>query len=173
VAEKTHLTISKNAFFTAVWLILAQTIPAEPANSEASFEALKNLNGKWAIQSDGKTLAFDMSYDLGSNGSIVTEKFGKELSVFFRDGENLLMTHFCNAGNQPRLRSRRNVQPDLLEFETFEVLNLKSPEARHVQRMVYSIMAPGRMTLEIFWIGGGRPESSEKYLLTKKAQFPQ
>lgn len=31
-------------------------------------------------------------------------RYSKELSVIYRDGENLLLTHFCNAGNQPRLR---------------------------------------------------------------------
>lgn len=40
----------------------------------------------------------------GSHDTIAAEKFGKELSVFYRDGQDLVMTHFCNAGNQPRLR---------------------------------------------------------------------
>ena len=40
------------------------------------------------------------------------EQFGKELSVFYRDGRSLLMTHFCNAGSQARLRLRRIVRLD-------------------------------------------------------------
>jgi hypothetical protein len=86
-------------------------------STEGSFETLKSLNGTWAIQSDGKPIRVEMTYDLGSKNSIVTEPSGKELSVFYRDGNDLLMTHFCNAGNQPRLRLNSRVKKGTLEFE--------------------------------------------------------
>jgi hypothetical protein len=46
------------------------------------------LEGRWAIQSEGKTLSIEMTYAAGSKGSIVMEQFGKELSVIYRDGES-------------------------------------------------------------------------------------
>jgi hypothetical protein len=83
--------------------------------SQTAFETFKSLQGRWAIQSEGKTLSIEMTYEVGSNGSIVTEQFGKELSVIYLDGQNLLMAHFCNAGNAPRLKLRASDQPGLLE----------------------------------------------------------
>jgi hypothetical protein len=68
------------------------------------FEVFQSLKGAWTIRADDKTMPFDMTYAVGSNGTIVTEQFGKELSVFYRDGDSLVITHFCNRGNQPRLK---------------------------------------------------------------------
>jgi hypothetical protein len=104
-----------------------------------------------------------MNYEVGSNGSIVTEQFGKELSVIYRDGENLLMTHFCNRGNQPRLRLKETSRPGVFEFEMFDITNLKSAQAAHVERVVYRIVDDKRIDLEIVWTG----DEWEKYILTK------
>lgn len=131
-----------------------------------TFKTFQGLQGKWAIQSNGKTLSIEMSYDIGSKGSIVTEQFGKELSVIYRDGQSLLMTHFCNGGTQPRLRLKENTPPGRLEFEMFDITNLKSPEAAHVQRIIYTIVTDRKIDLEIVW-KEGKAEESEKYTLTK------
>jgi hypothetical protein len=131
-----------------------------------AFDAFKGLQGSWAIQSNGKLLTIEMIYDVGSKGSIVTEHFGKELSVFYRDGKDLLMTHFCNAGNQPRLRLKETGLAGGYEFETFDITNLPSPSTAHVQRIVYTIIDDKHFELEIVWKNAGS-ESSEKYTLTK------
>jgi hypothetical protein len=107
-----------------------------------------------------------MTYEVDSKGSIVTEQFGKELSVIYRDGQSLLMTHFCNAGNAPRLRLRDSSQPRVMEFETFDVTNLKSADAAHVERIIYKIVDDKKMDLEIVWLEG-KSEKPEKYTLTK------
>jgi hypothetical protein len=135
-------------------------------NSERAFATYKSLNGRWAIESNGKTLQIEMRYEVGSKESIVTEQFGKELSVIYLDGENLLMTHFCNAGNQPRLRLKEGAQPGVLEFEMFDITNLKDASTPHVQRIVYKVIDGSRMTLEIIW-KKGQSEESEKYTLSR------
>jgi hypothetical protein len=135
-------------------------------SSETAFETFKHLEGKWAIQSEGKTLSIEMTYGVGSKGSIVTEQFGKELSVIYRDGQDLLMTHFCNAGNAPRLRLKDGSQPGLLEFEMFDIANLQTTDAAHVQRIVYRIIDDKKIDLEIVW-KKGKAQESEKYTLAK------
>src|SRR5262252_11106701 len=74
------------------------------AGELAPFEVFQSLKGAWMIRAGDNALPFDMTYAVGSNGTIVTEQFGKELSVFYRDGGSFVMTHFCNRGNQPRLK---------------------------------------------------------------------
>jgi hypothetical protein len=135
-------------------------------SSATAFETFKGFEGKWAIRSGQKALPIEMTYESGSKGSIVTEKFGKELSVFYRDGQNLLMTHFCNAGNQPRLRLRENTQPGVFEFQMFDITNLQSADADHVERVIYRIVDDKTINLEIVW-KNGKSEESEKYTLTR------
>jgi len=107
-----------------------------------------------------------MSYDVESNATIVTERFGKELSVFYIDGGNFLMSHFCNRGNQPRLKLKSSSPAGRYEFEMFDITNQKEASDAHVQKIIYEILDPQHMNLEIIWKKGAG-EESEKYVLTK------
>lgn len=153
-------------FKLGLFVLMIHAVSAALSSSETAFETFKGLQGKWAIQSQGKTLPIEMTYEIGSKGSIVTEQFGKELSVIYRDGQSLLMTHFCNSGNAPRLRLKESSQPRVLEFETFDVTNLKSADAPHVEKIIYRIVDDRKIDLEIIWLEG-KSEKPEKYTLTK------
>jgi len=151
-----------------IGFLLFVTLAASAAlgSSETAFETFKGFEGKWAIRSGQKTLPFEMTYESGSKGSIVTEQFGKELSVFYRDGQSLLMTHFCNAGNQPRLRLREDTRPGVFEFQMFDITNLQNADADHVEKVVYKIVDDKTIDLEIVW-KNRKSEESEKYTLTR------
>ena len=54
-------------------------------------------------------------------------------SVYHLDGENLRMTHYCGAGNQPRLKALLNELADeKITFQIVDVTNLSKPDAPHV-----------------------------------------
>ena len=131
------------------------------------FEVFQSLKGTWMIRAGDKALPFNMTYDVGSNGTIVTEQFGKELSVFYRDGDSFVMTHFCNRGNQPRLKLKPGSPPGRYEFDMFDITNLKVAPDAHVQRIIYEILDSTHMNLEIIWKKDAG-EESEKYALTKQ-----
>lgn len=150
-----------------VSILLVQSISLASGNADSVFESFKALKGKWTIRSDEKTIPVEMTYDDGSKNSIITEQFGKELSVVYRDGNDLLMTHFCNVGNQPRLKLVNNSTLGLIEFEKFDVTNLNDKSSPHVQRIIYKIIDTKNLNLEIVWKKGLVIES-EKYSLTRK-----
>ena len=106
-------------------------------------------------------MKFQMSYALGSNQSIVTEQFGKELSVFYLNNQNLEMIHFCNRGNQPHLRLAEGSVPGVLLFEMFEIRNLSVPDAPLLRAIIYKLLDANTFELEIVW----QPNGSEKYTL--------
>ena len=86
--------------------------------------------------------------------------------MFYLDGDSLLMTHFCNQGNQPRLKLISSAVAGRFEFEMFDSTNLKAFSDAHVQKIIYEILDPQRINLEIVWRKGA-DEESEKYLLIK------
>ena len=131
-------------------------------------EVFQNLRGTWKIRAGDKTLPFDMTYTVGSNGTILSEHFGKELSVFYRDGDSFVMTHFCNRGNQPRLKLKSVGSPGRYEFDIFDITNLKDASDAHVEKIVYELLDQTHMNLEIIWKKGSN-EESEKYVLTKQS----
>jgi len=131
------------------------------------FEVFQSLKGAWTIRADNKIMPFDMTYAVASNGTIVTEQFGKELSVFYRDGDSLVMTHFCNRGNQPRLKLKSGGPAGRYEFDMFDITNVKGAPDAHVQKIIYEILDSTHMNLEIIWKKDAG-EESEKYALTKQ-----
>jgi hypothetical protein len=157
--------------FLVIWmcemLLLMQATSAAVPGAANAFEVFKSFAGRWSIQADGKTLTTEMLYDVGSKGSIVTEQFGKELSVFYIDGQHLSMTHYCNAGNQPRLRLKEGGTPGLFEFEMFDITSSSGdPAEPHVQKIIYKRIDDKHLDLEIIW-KKGTLEESEKYVLTR------
>jgi hypothetical protein len=153
-------------FFLFILFCLWPACSVLLAGGPTPFEVFKNLKGEWAIIAGDKTLPFHMTYAVGSNGSIVTEQFGKELSVFYSDKGDLLMSHFCNRGNQPRLRLKASGAARRYEFDMFDITNLKDPSDDHVRAIIYEIPDPQHIHLEIIW-KKGEGEESEKYVLTK------
>ncbi len=150
-------------------VLLAGVMPhSAHANAASAFDAFKQLQGTWSITSHEKPIATKMTYDVGSRGSIVTEQFGKELSVFAVDGSSLIMTHYCNAGNQPRLRLKAGTPPDVFDFVMFDITGLDTPNGRHVQEVVYRMTGPDSMKLSLIWTGEGTG-APENYVLTRAA----
>jgi hypothetical protein len=101
--------------FGLIWLSLARGTAGAadaPASSDTAFEWLKGLAGSWRGKSEwsGGREGSEMAvvYAVIGNGSAVEETFSSGgvpvmTSVYHEDGRDLRMTHFCGAGNQPRL----------------------------------------------------------------------
>lgn len=93
------------------------------APAETAFHELKGLAGEWRIkdQDGGK-----LTYEIRSGGHTLVETFADMVSVYHLDGESILMTHYCSANNQPRVRATEFASPlKNLEFKFVDVSNLK------------------------------------------------
>jgi hypothetical protein len=64
------------------------------------------------------------------------------------------------------LRLGENTRPGVFEFQMFDITNLQSADADHVERVVYRIIDDKTIDLEIVW-KNGKSEESEKYTLTR------
>ncbi len=115
---------------------------AMPASSEDAFARLKTLAGDWEADLPGYGKMQD-SVRLISNGTAIEETIGtaadNEASIYTRDGDRVLMTHFCAMtpdGHQVRLESAvLHGAPDRLEFVLVGSTNLHARGAPHMRRM--------------------------------------
>jgi hypothetical protein len=55
----------------------------------------------------------------------------ESLTLYHRDGADLLATHYCPIGNQPRLRLATDKPGPRFQFEFVGATNLPSPDAAH------------------------------------------
>lgn len=114
---------------------------AVAVNNEA-FNSIKNLVGDWKGTSkwsiSPKVSQMDAKYYLTGNGTAVIEDLisdGKTVmtSVYHLDGTDLRMTHYCGAGNQPRLKAEAFDNANkTVDFKFVDITNLTTPDAAHV-----------------------------------------
>jgi hypothetical protein len=115
----------------------------EPKHVESAFERFKGLVGDWDIASPkfeahkGKIQA---RYRLTAGGSALVETvFPGEamemVTVYHRDGDQLMLTHFCHVGNQPRMRTRNVDDNGELVFDFAGGSNLDPATDTHMHSM--------------------------------------
>ena len=107
------------------------------------FDSIKQLAGEWHgnfkwTGGQERHGQMDAKYYLTGNGSAVVEDLlaeGKPVmtSVYHLDGNDLRVTHYCGAGNQPRLKAGAyDSESKSIKFEFIDITNLRSPDAPHV-----------------------------------------
>ena len=124
----------------------------QPKNKAAgAFEKMKGLAGEWqAKTADGKI--HHASYKLVAGGTCLEETFrmGDDdshamVTMYHLDGDNLMLTHYCIANNQPRMRATK-ISDDLKEitFDFVDATNLPDPNAGHMYKAVFNFHDDGR-----------------------------
>ena len=117
----------------------AYAVDAKPAaniDATAAFSRLKSLEGEW--EADTQMGKMHVSYTLIAGGTALVErersdKMPEMLTVYYIDGKRLLLTHFCMAGNQPRMSAQSyNAGAGELQFRFLDSTNLVTPAAGHM-----------------------------------------
>lgn len=120
--------------------------PAEAADAASDFGRIASLVGEWhgSFEWSGARTdrgEMDATYRTTGHGTAVMEDLisaGETImtSVYHRDGPALRMTHYCGAGNQPRLKAEPAPDdPRDIRFAFVDATNLGDPPAPHVDRL--------------------------------------
>jgi hypothetical protein len=107
----------KHLPYLAAAVLAASTLPASaagPAASSPGLERFKSLAGEWVAAEDGpmqKKGDLVARYTVTAAGSAVVETVfpGSEhemVTVYTADGGDVVLTHYCMEGNQPRMRAK-------------------------------------------------------------------
>jgi hypothetical protein len=136
----------------ALFFVLVTSAAFAASSAQKSFEQLKSLSGSWEGKaSNGKLVQVD--FRVTSMGSaLMSEIKGEEdmISMFNLDGDRLLITHYCAAGNQPRMVASASPDGKTITFDFLDATNLASPDAAHMNRLVISIPDANHHTEE--WV---------------------
>jgi hypothetical protein len=125
------------------------------------FEKMKSLVGEWEGKSmDGKSAK--LSYTLVSDDSALMERLvingePEMVTMYHPDGDRLMMTHYCSAHNQPRMRSPVGSMEDkTIVLDLVDVTNLSSPDAGHMKELVVTFVDKNHFTQEWTWTEMGK-----------------
>lgn len=138
-----------------------------------AFDRLKTLVGEWdGTSNEGKPV--HITYSLTAAGSAVMESIdpGSEhsmITMYHKDGERLMMTHYCAAGNQPRMRTG-GLSPDgkSLSFSYVDSTNLAKATDPHMVKLVMTFADDDHLTQEWTFRAGGKDQPTVFQLARKK-----
>jgi hypothetical protein len=137
----------KSLRFATLLGVLASTAFAQ-SDSQAIFNKLKSLEGNWSGKtSDGRPVK--TSYRVTSNGSAILSEIHSDedmMSVFHMDGDRLLMTHYCGAGNQPRMAAATSPDGKTVTFTYIDATNLLASQPGHMERHVVTLIDANHYT---------------------------
>jgi hypothetical protein len=137
----------------AILVALFSTAALAQSDAQKSFTQLKSLSGTW----EGKNIQgmpLEISFRETSGGSALMSEIhghGPEnmISMFHMDGPNrLMLTHYCGSGNQPRMQATVSPDGKTFTFDFVDATNLDSPEAGHMQRVVFAVLDANHHTEE-------------------------
>jgi hypothetical protein len=125
------------------------------------FEQLTSLVGQWeGTTSSGQ--AAHVTYQLVSAATALLERLqsGKEpemVTMYTADGNRVAMTHYCNAGNQPQMRTLPITRISrVFSFNFVRATNLVSPEAGHMDHLVVTLLDKDHFSQAWTWKEKGR-----------------
>ena len=131
--------------------------PKSPAGP-AGMDQLKSLAGSWEGEEEGKVI--HATYKVVSANTAVMEILNPPdehdmVTVFYPDGSRLMMTHYCAAGNQPRMRAAAANAKEI-QFRFVDATNLASSADGHMVGLVIQFDDADHITEKWTWRANGK-----------------
>jgi len=150
-------------FLLSVVLISISTVamaqsnpPKAQTDAERSFEKLKTLAGTWKgqITTDPREPSMDnltiwLSLRVTSKGNALVHEMKEPgtpddpskddpITMLYLDGDRVLLTHYCDAGNRPRMVGKISPDGKTVEFEFLDVAG--STQYGHMHHAVFTFI---------------------------------
>jgi hypothetical protein len=160
----------------------AATVPAlaaPSAEAQTAFALIKSLSGRWQGSvldpQSQRTVAMEASLHVTSRGNAVVHemkgagdaddpsKNDHPVTMMYIDGANLLLTHYCDAGNRPRMAAR--ISPDGKQVD-FDFLDVSGPTTHgHMQHVRFTFVDSTHHREEWTWgLPNGKTMGAEMQL---------
>ena len=128
-------------------VVAADEKKADAKAKATAFDQFKLLAGEWTGKGgDGKeTIDATITYKLTSGGTAVVETIGpgsehEMVTVIHPDGDDLILTHYCMLGNQPRMKAPNKADSNKVPFAFVNASNMKSDKDPHMHNVTYTFV---------------------------------
>ena len=156
---------------TAV-VVSGQNQPQDSRKSAAVFKQLTSLVGDWEAVQEGVPVR--ETYALTANGTVLMSETKPAdsqpmITMFTVDGDHLMATHYCVAGNQPQMVTE--VPGDLdkgLTFSLERVTGMKTPDDWHNTGITLTLDDKDHMTQRWTYLYKGKTGTTIFHYARKK-----
>jgi hypothetical protein len=172
-----HIMSRFRRFLVSVPLVVcAVALAAEQSDdrikSDAAFKQLTTLAGEWEAVQDGTPVK--ETYTVTANGSalLVETKPANDsamITMVTVDGDRLIATHYCSAGNQPHMvNSARSDLRKGLTFSLDGVTGLKTPDDWHNTGLTIVLDDDNHMTQHWTYLYNGQSGTTDFHYTRKR-----
>jgi hypothetical protein len=127
-----------------VALMLVSTVTFAQSDAQKSFDQLKVLAGTWEGTLEGQSVQVSLRVTSMGNALLhdmkVTGRPDEPITMFHLDGDRLVLTQYCDAGNQPHMVATISPDGKTITFDFLQATNLRSSQMGHMQRAVFTFI---------------------------------
>jgi hypothetical protein len=142
----------------------------------ALLEPFAQLAGEWeGKEASGKKLEQEIRvlYKVTSAGSAVVETLlpgtpHEMVTIIHPDGDNLVLTHYCALGNQPRMKSKGKGDDNKVAFKYDSATNLKNENDAHMHEVTYTFVDKDTIKSEWTHFDQGKASGTVVFELKRK-----
>jgi phage tail protein X len=157
-------------------LLLITNAAFADSDAQKSFDQMKTLAGNWEGPVTVVPPQPDMSSDkpihvllrtTSRGNALVHEmqeagtqedptRYDHPVTMFYIDGDRLLLTHYCDAGNRPRMTAKSSADGKTIEFDFLDVAG--STQYGHMQHAVFTVIDANHHTEDwTYMMPGDKP----------------
>ena len=138
-------------FMLPVVLMALSTVAFAQSDARKSFDELKTLAGSWEgrvstvppqAEIEGKLM--QVSFRVTSMGNALMHEMtgagrpDDPITMLYLDGDRLLLTHYCDAGNRPRMVGKVSPDGKTVEFDFLDVAG--STQYGHMHHALFTFV---------------------------------
>ncbi len=139
------------------------------------FELVKALAGTWQSSKqalDGQE-TITVEYAVTSRGTAVIERMfpgtPKEMvSIYTQDGHEMVMTHYCALGNQPRLKTSSPVTGNSIAMSYIDGTGMRSSQDKHMHELTLTLIDDRHINHEWSVFEDGRKTSTHTFSFARQ-----
>jgi hypothetical protein len=166
--NKENIEMKPRIALSVLFALIAVTAFAQ-SDAQKSFDKLKTLAGSWegrvttlpqAPEIEGKLMQVSLRVTSMGN-AMVHEMTGAgrpddPITMLYLDGDRLLLTHYCDAGNRPRMVATMSPDGKTVDFDFLDVAG--STQYGHMHHAVFTVIDANHHTEDwTYMMPGDKP----------------
>jgi hypothetical protein len=135
------MNMKSHRFMLFVVPMALSTVAFAQSGAQKSFDKLKTLAGSWDGTFDGGPVHISLRVTSMGNAILHEMKGGgpeNPITLLYMDGDRLLLTHYCDAGNRPRMVGTISPDGKTITFNFLDVAG--STREGHMQSAVFNLI---------------------------------
>ena len=132
---------------------MPKTAPSQ-SDAQKAFEKLKTLAGSW--QGSVMGMSVQATIRVTSRGNAILHEMTSSgspdnpITMIYVDGDRLLLTHYCDSGNRPRMEGKISPDGNSVEFTLVDITG--NTEKGFMNRVAFTIVDANHHNEESTWM---------------------